>query len=338
MTSNLTHASSLFFATPVYALLISGLTFLCTHAAQADDYHPLKSTQTLTTVTHDLEVVDAERDRTLPIRVYLPEKTPAPVILFSHGLGGSPDYYSFLGEQWGKKYVTVMLQHPGSDASIWQDQPLRDRMKALTQAANAKNYRLRAEDVTAVINQLEIWNQSDTHPLADKMDLGKIGMSGHSFGAHTTQAVSGQKTPWGRAHFRDKRIDAAVIMSPSSPKRGKPEKAFGDIDMPWMLMTGTRDLAPIGGTDMASRLAVFPALPSGDKYELVLFEAEHSIFTDHDSGRAKKAPNPNHHRVILALSQALWDAHLSDNPNAKNWLDGHGAKSVLEAKDRWQIK
>ena len=52
----------------------------------------------------------------------------------------------------------------------------------------------------------------------------------------------------------------------------------------------------------------------------------------------KKAPNPNHHRVILALSQALWDAHLSDNPDAKNWLDGQGAKSVLEAKDRWLRK
>ena len=108
--------------------------------------------------------------------------------------------------------------------------------------------------------------------------------------------------------------------------------------MPWMLMTGTKDVAPIGGADMESRLAVFPALPPGAKYELVLFEAEHSAFTDHRSTGNNPARNPNHHTVILALSTAFWDAFLLNNTAAQQWLDGDGPASILEANDRFQKK
>ena len=38
--------------------------------------------------------------------------------------------------------------------------------------------------------------------------------------------------------------------------------------------------APIGVADMDARYAVYPALPPGNKYELVLDGAEHSVFTD----------------------------------------------------------
>ena len=62
------------------------------------------------------------------------------------------------------------------------------------------------------------------------------------------------------------------------------------MEIPWLLMTGTKDVAPIGEADLESRLAVFPALPPGGKYELVLDDAEHSAFTDRalpgDTGRA----------------------------------------------------
>ena len=57
----------------------------------------------------------------LPVRVFLPAATtPSPIILFSHGLGGSREGNAFLGEHWAKRgYVAVFLQHPGSDGSVW---------------------------------------------------------------------------------------------------------------------------------------------------------------------------------------------------------------------------
>jgi len=51
------------------------------------------------------------------------------------------------------------------------------------------------------------------------LDLNRIGMSGHSFGAVTTQNVSGQRTPFGPALFTDQRIKAALAMSPNSRAR-----------------------------------------------------------------------------------------------------------------------
>jgi len=129
-----------------------------------------------------------------------------------------------------------------------------------------------------------------------------------------------------------------VIMSPSSPNAGSPESVFGEVSIPWLLMTGTKDLSIIGNADIKSRLAVFPALPSGRKYELVLDGAEHSAFTDRALPGDSGPRNPNHHRAILALSTAFWDACLRDDAQARQWLDGDGPKSVLESGDRWQKK
>lgn len=112
--------------------------------------------------------------------------------------------------------------------------------------------------------------------------LQSVGMSGYSFGAVITQWLSGQQSTRGGSIFTDTRIDAAVVMSPSSPSSGTPQAAFGKVALPWLLITGTKDTAPIGNANMESRLAVFSALPPGDKYELVLHGAKHSAFSDWD--------------------------------------------------------
>jgi hypothetical protein len=128
-------------------------------------------------------------------------------------------------------------------------------------------------------------------------------------------------------------------MSPSTPRQGANSSgAFDDVKIPWLLMTGTRDVAPIGDADVASRLAVFPALPAGNKYEVVLYNAEHSAFSDRALPGDREARNPNHHRVILALSTAFLETFLNNNAAAKAWLDGPGPRAVLEAQDRWQTK
>lgn len=227
------------------------------------------------------------------------------------------------------------MQHPGSDSSVWRGQPASQRRAALEDAAGGENYLLRVHDVPAVLDQLTAWNAADDHVLSGRLDLDHVGMSGHSFGAATTQAVSGQRSPRGRVAFTESRIDAAVMFSPSS-RRGDPKEVFGSVSIPWMLMTGTQDIAGIGNQTVESRLQVFPALPPGGKYELVLDGAQHSAFGDGLRDAASR--NPNHHRVILALSTAFWDAYLRSDSAAKAWLDGAGPRSVMDEKDRWQKK
>ena len=305
----------------------------------AENYNPLTVDPAFHPTHVDLTVHDAARHRDIPVRVYLPANpAPEPVILFSHGLGGSREGSVFLGEHWAARgYVAVFLQHPGSDESVWKDQPVSERMRAMKQAASLDNFLLRVKDVPAVLDQLAIWNAAKTNPLAGRLDLKKVGMSGHSFGAVTTEAVSGEASPMGGQTFTDPRIQAAMAFSPSSPKIGSVEKAFGAVKIPWMLMTGTKDVVPIGDQDVASRLAVYPALHGASKYELVLNHAEHSVFTDRALPGDREPRNPNHHRVILALSTAFWDAYLRGDAGALAWLNGPGPRSVMEPADRWQF-
>jgi predicted dienelactone hydrolase len=303
------------------------------------DYDPLMIDKYLPAQI-DLTVKDQKRSREIPIRVYLPkEKTPAPIVLFSHGLGGSREGSAFLGNHWAARgYVAVFLQHPGSDDSVWKDKPPAERLAAMRAAADLENFVLRVEDVRAVLDQLDGWNKSSGNPLNGRFDMKRIGMSGHSFGAVTTQAVSGQTFVRG-ASLTDSRIKAAVIMSPRGPRGGgDPVQAFGAVRIPWMLLTGTKDIAPVGDADIASRLSVFPALPAGGKYELVLYNAEHSVFTERALPGDTQPRNPNHHRSILALTTAFWDAYLRDDQEARKWLDGDGPRKVLDKEDRWQRK
>ncbi len=306
---------------------------------RANGYDPLAVNPAFHPAYVDLTVHDAARNRDIPVRVYLPMNTaPEPVILFSHGLGGSRVGSVFLGEHWAERgYAAVFLQHPGSDDSVWKEASMGKRMRAMKQAASLDNFLLRGQDVPAVLNQLEIWNTDKTNFLAGRLDLKKVGMSGHSFGAVTTEAVSGETMPVGGQSFTDPRIRAAIAFSPSSPKTGSAAKAFGSVKIPWMLMTGTKDVAPIGDQDMASRLAVYPALRSVPKYEVVLHDAEHSVFTDRVLPGDHEPRNPNHHRVILALSTAFWDAYLCGDSAALAWLNGPGPRSVMEPDDQWQF-
>ena len=310
--------------------------------AQATAYDPLALPTAAPAQAIDLAFTDGDRQRELPLRVFLPTSSapaPAPVVIFSHGLGGARTGSAFLGDHWAARgYVAVFIQHPGSDAAVWQDAAPARRLRALKQAANARNFVARVQDIAALIDQLERWNQSPGHPLAGRLDLARIGMSGHSFGALTTQAVSGERFLGDRYPTTDARIKAAIAFSPSAPRRGDAGEAFGSVAIPWLLMTGTRDTAPIGHADVASRLAVFPALPPGGKYELVLDGAEHSAFTDRALPGDQAPRNPNHHRAMLAISTAFWDAWLKDDAAARAWLDGSGPRSVLEPADRWQRK
>ena len=42
--------------------------------------------------------------------------------------------------------------------------------------------------------------------------------------------------------------------------------------------------------------------------------------------------------AVIDATTAFWDAYLKNDADARAWLDGDGAKSVLEEKDRWQRK
>ena len=76
--------------------------------------------QTGGATTTDLEPLDSDRNREVPVKIYLtPSNEPQPVVLFSHGLGGSRNASPYLGNHWAENgYIAVFVQHKGSDSSI----------------------------------------------------------------------------------------------------------------------------------------------------------------------------------------------------------------------------
>ena len=136
---------------------------------------------------------DTKRDRDVPVKAYFPTdgSGPFPVILFSHGLGGTREGYEYLGRQWAASgYVVIHLQHPGSDDSAWRGK--EHPMISMQEAASAKNGYDRCLDVNFVIDQLDALNKDDPK-VKGKLDTTSIGMAGHSFGANTTMLVIGQR-------------------------------------------------------------------------------------------------------------------------------------------------
>lgn len=324
------------------SLISGGPALLAARSAYGAGYDPATPGPQSAAADHvyDLIVHDPARSRAIPVRIaHGAHRLRMPVILFSHGLGGSRHGPAYLERHWrARGYVTIFLQHPGSDDEVWRDAPPPGRLAALRAAATPAQLLHRMRDVAAVLDALAAWQAAGEHrPLGERMDLARIGMAGHSFGALTAQAVAGQLVPAAfPGTWPDPRLRAALILSPSAPAARPAAEAFGQVAIPWMLMTGTHDGSPIGPPP--DRLGVFPGLPPGGKYELVLDQAEHSVFADTGLPGDRLPRNPAHPRAILALSTAFWDSTLKADPAAQAWLDGPCRATVLAPQDRWQRK
>lgn len=285
---------------------------------------------------------DESRSRTVPVKIYLiAAEKPQPVILFSHGLGGSRENSVYLAKHWAAAgYVAVFMQHAGSDEDVWKSAPLGKRLSALKSATGAKAFLDRLSDVSFVIDQLDKWNRQKDHPLHGRIDLEHIGMSGHSFGAATTLGVAGRKYPLNRS-FAEDRIDAFFAMSPQAGKNGfSSKRAFGHLTKPILCMTGTKDGSPIDpNLNPESRREVYAALPKGDKYQLVLKDAQHSAFGD-SRGKARTR-DPKHHPAIQKISLHFWNAYLKNGKQSKEWLQSTKPiteAGLVEGEDAWEWK
>ncbi len=288
--------------------------------------------------------IDAKRNRKVPVKIYYPKTAEGtfPVIVFSHGLGGSREGYEYLGRHWaGCGYVSVHVQHLGSDNAVWQDSPRAEIMENMRRAAmNIANITNRPADITFVIDQLEQINKSDS-VLKGRLDLSRIGMAGHSFGAFTTLAVAGETfiTPGGR-HLSaiDPRIKAAIPMSSPVPENAAHfDEGFASIKVPCLHMTGTLDSSPIGNTTPKERRIPFDHSRNSDQFLITFDGGDHMIF----SGRGRLMPNDKDEefqKLICIGSTAFWDAYLAGDASAKAWFTGGGFARALGSEGTFEMK
>lgn len=298
---------------------------------------------------------DAARGRALPLRVRWPGVAVPPggwpVVVFSHGLGGSVEAGTVFAQDWARAgFVVLHVQHPGSDTPTLRDGGLR----GLRAAASPAQLLARVQDVAFVLDEIARRHQraaqAGSGPSAPagadtrwvQANSRAIGMAGHSFGAHTTLALAGQRYPNGQS-LPDTRIKAFAAFSPSLPP-GDARAALAGVTRPMLTLTGTEDGDVIGnGATPDTRAQVFDALPAGHKAGLVLAGADHMTFAGQTAGRLERLrPRPEparrletqHHALLAALTTDWWRAHLLNDAAAATRLR---QPAGLAAGDLWQL-
>jgi predicted dienelactone hydrolase len=360
---------------PRAALLLA--VALVTLPARAADY-TARGPFSVDTIT--LNWTDSARNRTLPLLIRVPvaakkandtgpDRDPEraadkgaaallPVILFSHGLGGSREGGRAWGEHWASHgYLVIHLQHPGSDSAIWKDAGSKLAiMRGMKQAMSPEQLIARVVDAKFVLDELERRARAGD-ALARRADLTRVGMSGHSYGAITTQALAGERM--GRDgqsgdKLADPRFKAFIAFSPSGGRsRGdsSPGQRFEAMRAPFLGITGSEDGGVASGESAADRLIPFAHMPGPDKYLLVLDGADHMVFNGQpemgklrrlrgrqaDSGAADR-DDTVFYPPVLGASTAFWDAYLRGDAAARRYLGSDAFERELVRADVWRSK
>ena len=245
--------------------------------------------------TINLDWADAARSRLVPAKLYLPTTLNAhvpgtartttgklPLVVFSHGIGGSRDGYSYLGSYFAAQgFASLHVQHVGSDRQLWFGNPL-GLLFRLTSAAQESEALARVKDVGFALDQLL------AGPYASRLDASRITAAGHSYGANTTLLLAGAQVELqGRAvSLRDPRISSAIVISaPPFYGLGSPKKILSGIAIPTLHITATADDIEIPGyqSGVSDRVALYQATAGGTqsrKMLAVFKQGSHSMFTD----------------------------------------------------------
>jgi dienelactone hydrolase len=270
----------------------------------------------------EFDWTDRARQRVVPVRLYLPDSAgadaPVPLVVFSHGIGGSRRGYSYLGRHWaGRGYASLHLQHVGSDRSLWGGNPF-EMLFRLQGAAQESEALARVADLRFALDRVL---QGE---LGARLDATRIAAAGHSYGANTTLlAVGAQVQRDGRGlDLRDPRLRAAIVLSaPPFYGESEPRRILGAIAVPSLHVTATEDIIRIPGyySQLEDRLGVFDAT-GGPRKTLAVFEGgSHSIFTDR-GGTGGAQLNLQVKLATRALSLAFLDSVFKgDDRGLQNW-------------------
>ena len=273
--------------------------------------------------TIDLDWTDRARQRDVPVRLYLPQPDgttasmpplPVPLVVFSHGIGGSRRGYRYLGEHFaGNGVASLHLQHVGSDGQLWTGGSVFSMINRLQGAAQDSEAIARVQDLRFALDTVFAGD------IAPRLDARRIVAAGHSYGANTALLAAGARVQrQGRlVELRDPRVMAAIVLSaPPFYGDADPQRILAGVQVPSLHVTATADVITIPGyySGADDRVAIFDATASEAKWLAVFEGGSHSMFTDR-AGTGGVALNPQVKTATKELSLAF----------LKKVFDGEGA-------------
>ena len=270
---------------------------------------PLRAQEPAPFEVIEFDWLDAARRRAVPVRLYWPNsesrQARVPLVVFSHGIGGSRRGYSYLGQHWASNgLASLHLQHVGSDRELWFGNPLA-LVSRLQDAAQDREAIDRVIDLRFALDQL----LGAGGGFAPRIDAERIVAAGHSYGANTALLAAGARVErQGRAvDVREPRVRAAIVLSaPPFYGEGDPARILAPVTVPTLHVTATGDVIRIPGyySGAEDRVAVFEATGSAAKALAVFDGGSHSMFTDR-SGTGGTELNPQVKAATKALSVAF---------------------------------
>jgi len=307
----------------VAAVLSSGF------AEEANRYNPDAGPHKVMTVDA-LVLHDSARGKDVPLKIYYPDGPgPFPVIVFSHGAFASKEAYWALGEYWASYgYVSI---HPSHDDSRDDSGYRGGLMPALR---DSKLWESRPRDISFVIDSLGQIEKL-VPDLRGKLDPGRVGVGGHSYGAYTAQAIGGATVtmPGESAprSFADQRAKAIVILSPQGEgEMGLTSHSWDNMRRPTLLMYGSLDFGSQRRTP-TWRSQPFYKGPPGDKYDVELKGATHFTFA---GPFVKWGHQSMLFKCVKLETVAFWDAYLKDDSAAKAYLASDALKQFSDGAAR----
>lgn len=283
--------------------------------------------------------------RKVPIKVHLPASGgPWPVVVASHGAGGHWDtHYAQAQDLAAHGYAVLCLEHVGSNTA--RVRAARRPMQAIeAMTRDADEVLARPRDVSFALDQAARWNEGHER-LRGRLDLARVAVLGHSFGAFTTLAACGARPAldWlvppvapGRGlgpDLHDARVRCGVALSPQGA--GEPfflRESLASLAVPVLGISGTRDTQQ-GGRPPEDRKASFALWPaSGANRFLWLSGATHLDFADSSGGDGPSLPSRTRADVqplVRAATRAFLDLHLKGQPDAASRLTEAGLSPYL---------
>ncbi len=283
------------------------------------------SSASITLAYSDQVIVDRLTGRKIGVRIRLPaQQKPTGLILYSPGLGSGLSNGAAWCASWQVAgYVVVNLAHPVTDEAIWNTERASFQ-ENLKRALAPEQYTDRVKDCSAVL----------THCLNDSVikpyiDPNRIGIAGHSYGALTVQAITGQLL--GGQNLRDARIRAAIAFSPGAASAERAHQ-MSKVNIPFFSVTGDHDQYVTFkdckssmrlGMALEKRLMIYEQLPVGHKQLLIMANADHMTFagepvdTDRYSRDVKTHPGEelSQWSRMSEMSKVFWQYYLSASIN-----------------------
>jgi predicted dienelactone hydrolase len=275
----------------------------------------------------DIVLHDAKRNKDLHLRVFYPaEAGNYPVIVFSHGAGGSQTCCDELTRHWAS-YGYITLQPTHEDSTVQRRNSGEQNIQFLQAVREALKkpalWESRPLDISFVLDSLPLL-QKRIPALETRMDTARIGVGGHSMGAFTADAIAGALVdlPGKPAvNFSDPRVKSVLLLSPQGPGEfGLTEHSWDRISLPVMSMTGSLDSGAAHQGPGWKKIPFDRSQP-GDKYHLFIDGANHMSFITAQTLLPARAAQAE---AILgytnSASLAFWDAYLKNDAPAKQYL------------------